>query len=46
MYAIVEAGGRQYKVIEGKNILNLRGGDLKNLRQEMQVIFQDPYGSL
>ena len=31
---------------EGKNVLALRGKEMKALRREMQIIFQDPYGSL
>ena len=31
---------------EGQNIANLHTRDLRPLRREMQVVFQDPYGSL
>ncbi len=31
---------------EGQDILPLKGNDLKRLRREMQIIFQDPYSSL
>ncbi|MCC7117931.1 MAG: dipeptide ABC transporter ATP-binding protein [Anaerolineales bacterium] len=31
---------------EGKNILQLKGRDLKEVRRHMQIIFQDPYASL
>ncbi len=31
---------------EEKDVLSLRGRGLKDLRREMQIIFQDPYGSL
>lgn len=31
---------------EGKNIYDLRGNELKHLRRDMQIIFQDPYSSL
>ena len=31
---------------EGQDITRLGGGDLKALRREMQIIFQDPYSSL
>jgi oligopeptide/dipeptide ABC transporter ATP-binding protein len=33
-------------LFDGKNILALRGKELKNLRREMQIIFQDPFASL
>jgi peptide/nickel transport system ATP-binding protein/oligopeptide transport system ATP-binding protein len=31
---------------EGRDVTRLRGRDLKALRREMQIIFQDPYSSL
>lgn len=31
---------------QGRNILTLRDRELRPLRREMQIIFQDPYGSL
>ncbi|HYX42663.1 MAG TPA: dipeptide ABC transporter ATP-binding protein, partial [Pyrinomonadaceae bacterium] len=31
---------------ENKNVLQLKGSDLRALRREMQIIFQDPYASL
>jgi peptide/nickel transport system ATP-binding protein/oligopeptide transport system ATP-binding protein len=31
---------------DGREIATLRGGELKGLRREMQMIFQDPYSSL
>lgn len=31
---------------EGKNILQYNKSQMRNLRKEMQIIFQDPYGSL
>ena len=33
-------------VFDGQEISNASGNDLKALRQNMQVVFQDPYGSL
>jgi oligopeptide transport system ATP-binding protein len=31
---------------EGRNILELKGEELRGLRRDMQIIFQDPYSSL
>ena len=31
---------------EGRDVLSLSGGELRRLRREMQIIFQDPYASL
>ncbi len=31
---------------DGQDVLALRGGDLKAMRRNMQIIFQDPYSSL
>ncbi|MBC7877325.1 MAG: ABC transporter ATP-binding protein [Anaerolineales bacterium] len=31
---------------DGKDVLKLRGSDLKDVRRNMQIIFQDPYASL
>ena len=33
-------------LFEGRDITNLRGAELKSIRREMQMIFQDPYSSL
>lgn len=33
-------------IFDGKDVLALRKKELKNLRREMQIIFQDPYASL
>jgi len=33
-------------LFEGRNVLDLRGRDLKAYRRDVQVIFQDPYASL
>lgn len=31
---------------EGRDVLSLRGSELKAIRRDMQIIFQDPYASL
>ena len=31
---------------EGKNIRNLSGKELKKIRENIQIVFQDPYASL
>ena len=31
---------------EGKNLLKLKGRELKDVRRDLQIIFQDPYSSL
>ncbi len=31
---------------EGRDLCRLRGADLRHMRRKMQMIFQDPYGSL
>jgi oligopeptide transport system ATP-binding protein len=33
-------------VYNGKNMATLKGGDLRRMRQSIQMIFQDPYASL
>jgi microcin C transport system ATP-binding protein len=33
-------------VFMGRNIEDLKRGDLRPIRREMQIVFQDPYGSL
>lgn len=33
-------------VYNGKNIMTLRNSEMRSLRKEMQIIFQDPYASL
>ncbi|MCM3635266.1 MULTISPECIES: ABC transporter ATP-binding protein [Paenibacillus] len=33
-------------LFNGKNIYSMRGSELKQLRRDMQMIFQDPYASL
>ncbi len=42
---LVEAEGGKV-VFEGKSVLELNQKDLKTLRRDMQIIFQDPYSSL
>lgn len=37
-------GGRV--LFQGRDVLTMPRGDLQSLRQQMQIIFQDPYGSL
>src|SRR5258706_12305057 len=31
---------------DGKDLLAAKGADLRRLRRDMQIIFQDPFGSL
>ncbi|MCL2377591.1 MAG: ATP-binding cassette domain-containing protein [Defluviitaleaceae bacterium] len=33
-------------IFDGKNVTNCKGAELKELRKDMQMIFQDPYSSL
>jgi oligopeptide/dipeptide ABC transporter ATP-binding protein len=33
-------------IFDGRDVLAMRGRELRRLRREMQIIFQDPYGSL
>jgi oligopeptide/dipeptide ABC transporter ATP-binding protein len=33
-------------LLEGKSVFKASGGEMKKLRRDMQIIFQDPYGSL
>lgn len=33
-------------IFDGIDVFKLRGGDLKRMRRNMQIIFQDPYASL
>jgi len=42
---LIEATGGEI-LFEGRNILKLNREDMRRLRREMQIIFQDPYASL
>ena len=33
-------------IFDGQDLLQARGGELRRLRRDMQIIFQDPFGSL
>jgi peptide/nickel transport system ATP-binding protein len=33
-------------IFEGKSVLKMSSGEMKQARRDMQIIFQDPYGSL
>jgi oligopeptide/dipeptide ABC transporter ATP-binding protein len=45
MLRLVEpTAGQVY--LDGNNVFNLRGSELKAMRRDMQIIFQDPYASL
>ena len=33
-------------IFDGRDVLSARGADLRQLRRNMQIIFQDPFGSL
>jgi oligopeptide transport system ATP-binding protein len=33
-------------IFDGREVFTLKSADLRDLRREMQIIFQDPYGSL
>ena len=33
-------------IFDGTDLMSLRGGELRNMRRRMQMIFQDPYASL
>jgi peptide/nickel transport system ATP-binding protein/oligopeptide transport system ATP-binding protein len=45
MLRLIEpTGGAVY--FDGTNVFDLRGRDLKRMRRNMQIIFQDPYASL
>lgn len=42
---LIPATGGEVR-FEGQNLLTMEAGQLRQLRQRMQIIFQDPYGSL
>ncbi len=42
---LIEPNGGQVN-FEGVNLASLGGGELRRMRRRMQIIFQDPYGSL
>ncbi len=42
---LIEATSGTVK-FEGRDVLKLNGGDLRELRRKMQIVFQDPYASL
>lgn len=45
MLRLIEPNGGQV-LFEGNNIFKLSGGALKEIRRNMQIIFQDPFSSL
>lgn len=45
MLRLIEPTGGEIK-FDGQDILKLEGNDLKLMRRNMQIIFQDPYSSL
>lgn len=45
MLRLIEPTGGEV-IFEGTNVFDLRGKDLKKIRRNMQIIFQDPYASL
>jgi peptide/nickel transport system ATP-binding protein/oligopeptide transport system ATP-binding protein len=45
MLRLIEPTGGEV-LYEDTNIFNLKGSDLKKMRRNMQIIFQDPYASL
>ena len=42
---LIEATGGEV-IFEGKDILKLKRGQMREMRKEMQIVFQDPYASL
>ncbi len=45
MLRLIEPTGGEV-LYENTNIFNLKGSELKKMRRDMQIIFQDPYASL
>src|SRR5512136_2123315 len=45
MLRLIEPTAGEVK-FDGVDVLKLRGGELKAMRRNMQIIFQDPYASL
>jgi len=45
MLRLIEPTGGEV-IYSGTNVFDLRGSDLKKMRRNMQIIFQDPYASL
>ena len=44
IHLLESTGGQIF--LEGKDITNVKGKELKQVREKMQIIFQDPYASL
>jgi peptide/nickel transport system ATP-binding protein len=42
---LIEPSSGEVK-FDGKSVFQLNGADLRRLRQEMQIVFQNPYGSM
>ncbi len=45
MLRLIEPSGGSV-MVGNKDVLKLKGGELKKMRRDMQIIFQDPYASL
>jgi microcin C transport system ATP-binding protein len=41
---LLKSQGNVY--FQGRDLMSMRGDELRELRREMQIVFQDPYGSL
>ena len=44
IHLLENTGGQIF--LEGKDITHVKGRELRNIREKMQIIFQDPYSSL